>query len=234
MAIDLIFVVLTYVAAHFGFKRGLIEAVINLGGWLLAVVFAIKLTPWGTAVLNSVLGSDGYFVTVIAAFGILVFLFLKIINAIGRGLEGTLKMAHIDIFNGLMGSVFYWCLFMLAYGVALRAIDKYGLLPTTQKSTSRIYYQLLTRYTDQASSAVTYLIPIGVSGFYLFSDGVDRVDSTLRKTIPPSQIPSFHLYPSQPLTPPPAVHDDGGGLHSVFDVEPPPARQQPRKYQHAQ
>ncbi len=233
MIIDILFAILSYIAAHFGFKRGLIHAVINLGGWLLAFVFAIKLTPWLTAVLNSAIGADGYFVTTLIAFAVLVFGFLKVIEAIGKGLEGILEMAHVDTFNGLMGSAFYWALFMLAYGVLLRAVDKYGFLPEGQKSQSRIYYQILTRYTDQASNAVTYLIPIGVHGFYLFSDGVDRVDSTLRRNIPPSQIPDLNLYPNVPLTPPPTTND-GGGLHSVFDVKPPPSRQQPRKYQHAQ
>jgi uncharacterized membrane protein required for colicin V production len=233
MGIDVIFVILTYAAAHLGFKRGFVDAIINLGGWLLALVFAVKLTPWGAAVLNSMLGHDGYFVTVLAAFAILVFVFLKTINAVGQGFEGLLKMAHIDIFNGLMGSVFYWALFMLAFGVGLRAIDKYGFLPSGQKNTSRVYYQLLTRYTDQASVAVTYLIPIGVSGFYLFSDGVDRVDSTLRQNVPPSKMPNFNIYPSTPPPPPPSTNN-GGGLHSIFDAEPPATQQTPRKYQHAQ
>ena len=65
MIIDIIFAILTYIAAHLGFNRGFINAVINLGGWLLAVVFAIKLTPWLTAVLNSAIGTDGFFVTVL-------------------------------------------------------------------------------------------------------------------------------------------------------------------------
>ena len=229
MIIDVIFLILSYAAAHLGFKRGLIQAVLNLGGWLLAVVFAIKLTPWGTATLNAAIGTDGYFVTVLVSFGVLTMLFLQIIKGIGKGLEGVLEVAHVDIFNGLMGSLFYWGLFMLAYGVLLRAVDKYGFLPAPQKSTSRVYYQILTRYTDAASQGVTYLIPIGVHGFYLFSDGVDRVDSTLRREVPPEKVPNFNIYPDPPA---PNPNNSGGGLHSVFDE--PPVEQQPRKYQHAQ
>ncbi len=232
MIIDIIFAILSYAAAHLGFTRGFISAVINLGGWLLAVVFAIKLTPWLTAVLNSAIGTDGYFVTVTIAFAVLVVAFLQIIKAIGKGLEGVLEIAHVSVFNGLMGAAFYWALFMLAYGVGLRAIDKYGFLPNNQKLSSRVYFQILARYTDQASQAVTLLIPIGVHGFYLFSDGVSRVDSTLRREIPPEKVPDFNKYPN-PFTPNPAPHTETG-LHSVFDIDPPPPQQQERRYQNAQ
>lgn len=238
MIIDLIFAILSYTAAHLGFNRGLIQAVINLGGWLLAVVFAIKLTPWLTAILNSAIGADGFFVTVLLSFFILVFVFLQAINAVGKGLEGALNIAHVGVFNGLMGAAFYWALFILAYGVSLRSIDKYGLLPEAQKNGSRFYYQLLTRYTDQASNVVTYLIPIGVDGFYLFSEGVGKVDSSLRRTIPPSKIPNLYpsLNPKKPNTSnTPSDNDNNQGeLHSIFDTKPPPAEQQQRRYQHAQ
>ena len=148
-------------------------------------------------------------------------------------------MAHVGVFNGLMGAAFYWALFILAYGVSLRSLDKYGFLPEAQKNGSRFYYQLLTRYTDQASNVVTYLIPIGVDGFYLFSEGVGKVDSSLRRTIPPSKIPNLYpsLNPKNPNTNHTPANSDNanqGELHSIFDTKPPPAEQQERRYQHAQ
>jgi uncharacterized membrane protein required for colicin V production len=52
MIINGLFALITYAAFHLGHHRGLVGAAFGFFGWLLAFIFAVKLTPWGTGVIK--------------------------------------------------------------------------------------------------------------------------------------------------------------------------------------
>jgi uncharacterized membrane protein required for colicin V production len=232
MLIDILFVAISYFAAHLGFQQGLIRAAINLAGWMFALVFAVRLTQWGTDVLNTLFNTD-LIITPIAAFAILFFGFMKAMSALAKALEGFLSITHISIFNKIMGSTLYAFLFLLLFSMVLRVVDKYDYLGDNQKATSRTYYQFLARYPEVAETVGRFLLPFGVEAWDRFHDTMERVDSTLKETVPPE-----HIHQFSPVQQPVAAPDTATRPRLIEQLAPdkystrPMAR--PRKYQNPQ
>ena len=198
MLIDVLFVAISYLAAHIGFQQGLIRASVNLFGWVFALGVAVKLTPWLARVLNVAIGLD-ILITPLIAFFVLGFGFWKLIGVIGGAMEGLLKKAHVSVFNGLMGSALYASLFLLLFSLVLKYADRYGYVPEHEKATSRTYYQVLSRYPDAAEQGGRIMLPFAMDSWYYFMSTVVRIDSTLQKNVPVAA-PT-----NTPITPPPPI-----------------------------
>ena len=196
MIIDILFVAISYLAAHLGFQQGLIRATINLTGWVFALVIAVRLTAWGTAVINTLFNSD-LVITPIVAFAILFLGTMRVMHAIGKVLEGFLSITHVSIFNKIMGSTLYACLFLLLFSLVIKVGDKYEMVSDSEKATSRTYYQFLVHYPEFAETVGRFLLPFGVEAWDNFHATINRVDSTMKQTVPPESVRHFNPYQQQ-------------------------------------
>lgn len=199
MIIDVFFVVITYAAFHLGHHRGLVGAAFGFFGWLLAFIFAVKLTPWGTDVINSLLRTPLQ-INPLIAFVILGFIGWRIVQSISNSSSGIVERGEVSVFNRLAGGALYWVAFMLTFSLALQAGRTYNLIPPHITERSRTYNQMLSRYPDIAMRSLTYLIPYIADGWAVLDNAISNINTSLNDARP--QAP---LNPTPTPPPPPRM-----------------------------
>jgi Colicin V production protein len=216
MIVDGIFLIISYAALHLGFKRGFVRALFGFFGWLLAFIFAIKLTPWGGKVIESIIKVDLQ-VNPLIAFVILALIGWRLVHAIGNSTDSKVNGDDISIFNGLAGSGLYWLAFVLTYSLVLSAADSYKMLPPQFTNGSRTYHQILTKYPEGAKKGLILLLPFIAEGWNVLDNAVSGIATALddvnpnRTIVTPSTEPPSESQNSTPNAPPETSTTESGG-----------------------
>jgi uncharacterized membrane protein required for colicin V production len=236
MIIEALFGIITYAAFHLGHHRGLVGAAFGFFGWLLAFIFAVKLTPWGTGVINSLVNAELQ-VNPLIAFVILGFIGWRIVQSISNSSSGMVENGEISVFNRLAGGALYWVAFMLTFSLVLRAGTTYKIIPANIVERSRIYNQMLSRYPDIAMKSLTYLIPFIADGWGVLDKAISDIDHSLNEARPAKVEPVVEPPPPPPQNTPnaPPTNDPAPNatpdLNSVFDKKD---QQSPRRFREAE
>jgi uncharacterized membrane protein required for colicin V production len=215
VVIEALFGIITYAAFHLGHHRGLVGAAFGFFGWLLAFIFAIKLTPWGTGVIDSLLGVSLQ-INPLIAFVILGFIGWRIVQSIGNSSTSMVESGEISVFNRLAGGALYWVVFMLTFSLVLRAGTTYKVIPSSIVERSRIYNQMLSHYPDIAMKSLTYLIPFIADGWGVLDKAISDIDQSLNEARPARVLPALPEPPAAPPTPS-TVQEGEPKLNSLFD-----------------
>ena len=232
--VDIIFFGLTYAAFHLGHHRGLVGAAFGLFGWLVAFVLAVRCTPWGTGVIDSLLNSPLQ-INPIIAFVILGWIFWSLVKRVSSSGLSAVENGEISVFNRLAGGGLYWVAFMLTFSIALRIGNTYKLIPPSLTERSRIYNQMLSKYPDIAMKSVTYLLPFIADGWNVLDRAISGIDTALNEVRPTPAPVAPPPPPPQPTpnTPnaPTTQPDADAPLPSVFDGD---GTTNTRRYKEAQ
>jgi hypothetical protein len=228
MVLDIIFIGVSYLAIHLGLKRGLVGAAIGFFGWFAAFVFAIKLVPWGTGVINSLVGFDLQ-INPLIAFVILLYLGWKIVRSIGQSSSSKVSddiKNDVNVFNALAGSGLYWVAFVLTMSIFVRAAETYNLMPEQVKRGSRTYSQILTKYPDGATRIIVYMLPFLKEGWNHLDEAIGKIDTSLQEGLPDAE---HHVTTSAPdVAPPPPTNAPPDNQSTVEPSQPQPL--QPLNY----
>jgi hypothetical protein len=202
---------------------------------VLAFIFAVKLTPWGTGVIDSLLNNPLQ-INPLIAFVILGAVGWRIVQSISNTSSGMVESGEIGVFNRLAGGALYWVAFMLTFSLALRAANTYKLLPPNITGSSQIYNQMLSRYPDIAMKSLAYLIPFIADGWGVLDKAISNIDQSLNEARPKQQVtpvepvPPPQTQPNAPPMPTTVQPEDAPVINSIFDGD----KSSPRRFKEVQ
>ncbi|MDD5766115.1 MAG: CvpA family protein [Candidatus Marinimicrobia bacterium] len=151
---DVIFIVVIGLTAFFGLRKGVVESVIKLIGFIVAVYLATKYNYIGADLVRSVLKSLGGAQTVVGfvLVFLVVYLFFTIISMLLKNIIHSFKLARIDravgvVFGALKGliilAMFVWVLSVFpeaGIGVKFKATSfTYPFVESFEIGTARVF-----------------------------------------------------------------------------------------------
>lgn len=145
MLIDLVFLVLIFVAAAKGLRNGLIVALFSLVGVIIGMAVAVKLSAVAAAYISSAVNISQRWLPLVAF--IVVFVAVVALVRLGaKALQGVVEVAMLGWLNRLGGVLFYALLYTFIFSIVLFYL-------------SQIHF--IKPQTEQASATYPYIQPLG-------------------------------------------------------------------------
>lgn len=142
MPIDVIAAIAFFYGFWKGFNQGIIGTVFNVLAYIFGIVFAFKMTPTATKILEQVFNSDNPMMF-IAAFVVNLVFIIFVIRQAAKGLEGFLRTMHLNLFNQALGGAIMGLIGLLIFSVLVWFSDKAGMIGEQTKLESRTLPHLL-------------------------------------------------------------------------------------------
>ena len=180
MFIDIIFLMLAYLAFYQGFQKGLIRAVVSSASWFVAAVIALKFTTFTTNVLSIVFHLNNPPWLVLVALLLLFGGVWKGLHVFAGATESLLSIAHIGFVNRAAGGLLYTAGIMLVLSGILWFGDRARLLPESQKLTSRTY-PALEQYPAKVMRVVEYTKPYMETSLVYFQSKLDELQGKVSR-----------------------------------------------------
>ena len=178
MYIDIIFLMLAYLAFYQGFQKGLIKVVVSSASWFVAAIIAMKFTPFATNVLCVILHLNNPPWLALVALLLLFGGVWKGLHFFAGATEGLLDIAHVGFFNRAAGGLLYTGGIMLVFSGLLWFGERARLLPENQKLTSRTY-PALEQYPAQVMRVVEYSKPYMETSLVYFKSKLDELQGNV-------------------------------------------------------
>jgi membrane protein required for colicin V production len=145
MLIDLVFVILIFIAAFKGLRNGLIVALFTLIGFIVGIAVAVKLSAVAAAYIGSAVNIAERWLPLVAF--IVVFVAVLLLVRLGaKALEGVVEVAMLGWLNRLGGVLFYALLYIFMFSIVLFYL-------------SQVHF--IKPETEQASVTYSYVQPLG-------------------------------------------------------------------------
>jgi len=125
-----------------GYNQGIISTVFNVLAYIFGIVFAFKMTPTATNILEKLFNSDNPMMFV-AAFVVNVVFIMFVIRQAAKGFEGMLGSLHLGIINQAIGGAILGLFGVLIFSVLVWFGDKAGMIGDQTKAESRTFETLL-------------------------------------------------------------------------------------------
>jgi len=118
MAIDIILVVVALYGFYVGYSRGIIKTIFSVLSIGVGIIAALRFTP---AVTNFLKGLFDQSTPLMFVAGIIVtfLLTMGILRLVGKGFEGILETANINVINQIIGGVFMAAVLVFVYSSIL-------------------------------------------------------------------------------------------------------------------
>ncbi|MEI6409273.1 MAG: CvpA family protein [Bacteroidota bacterium] len=174
MPIDIIFIAVLGLGFWQGYNRGIIRALFGLSVYLFGVVFAFKITPTTTNVLERLFNSENP-VMFLAAFVVNLVLIMFIMRAAGRSITVLFEAAYLGIFNRALGGALMGGLAVLIYSVLLWFLVKVQFINDGTLSESRTY-PLLQALPTRARTVAIRFKPIAEDMWGTSLDWMNRLE----------------------------------------------------------
>ncbi|MFA4839439.1 MAG: CvpA family protein [Candidatus Neomarinimicrobiota bacterium] len=151
---DLIVIVVIGLTAFFGLRKGLVESVIKLVGFIVAVYVATKFHYLGADLVRSVFKSLGGAQTIVGfvLVFLVVYLFFVVVSMLLKNIIHSFELAGLDrsvgiVFGALKGliilAIFVWILSVFpeaGIGAKFKATSfSYPLVESFEKGTARVF-----------------------------------------------------------------------------------------------
>lgn len=125
-----------------GYNQGIISTIFNVLAYIFGIVFAFKMTPTATNILETVFNTDNPMMFV-AAFVVNVVFLMFVIRQAAKGFEGLLGSLHLGIINQAVGGALMGLFGVLIFSVLVWFGDKAGMIGEQTRAESRTFETLL-------------------------------------------------------------------------------------------
>lgn len=158
MAIDIVFVVLMFLAAIKGFKRGLIIAVFSILAFIIGLAAAIKLSAIAAVHIDRAISITDKWLPVVSF--VAVFIVVAILVRFGSKLiEKILRLGMLGWANRLGGIAFYAILYTIIFSILIFYAEELHILkPTTIHSSAT--YPYIQPMGPRVINAIGKVIPV--------------------------------------------------------------------------
>ncbi|MBL7775702.1 MAG: CvpA family protein [Saprospiraceae bacterium] len=138
MPIDLICMVAFFYGFWRGFNQGIIGTVFNILAYIFGIVFAFKMTPTATNILEKLFNSDNPMMFM-AAFVVNLVFIMFVIRQAAKGFEGVLRSLYLNVINQAIGGAIMGMVGVLIFSILVWFGDKAGMVSEQTVQESRTY-----------------------------------------------------------------------------------------------
>jgi len=174
MPIDLIFIIVFGFGFRHGYTQGIISTVFNVLAYVFGVIFAFKITPTTTNVLETMFNSQNPSMFV-AAFIVNLALIMFMLRAAASAFEKGLQAVYLGFFNRVLGGTLMALLAMLIYSVLLWFAVKVTFINEATIAQSKTY-PLLKELPGMAKGVAVRLKPFATEVWDTSLGWMDRLD----------------------------------------------------------
>ncbi|MEQ1747604.1 MAG: CvpA family protein [Saprospiraceae bacterium] len=125
-----------------GYSQGIISTVFSVLAYIFGIVFAFKMTPTATNILETLFNSNNPMMFV-AAFVVNVVFIMFVIRQAAKGFEGMLTSLHLGIINQAIGGAIMGLFGVLIFSVLVWFGDKAGMINEATRNESQTYATLI-------------------------------------------------------------------------------------------
>ncbi|MEM7102112.1 MAG: CvpA family protein [Bacteroidota bacterium] len=138
MFLDLFIGIIAFSAFLYGFSKGIIRVVFAVIAFIVGGLIALRYTPALTIFLADTFTAAAAYMPVIA-FVLLFFGSVIIIKLIAKTIEGSLKIANINILNKTGGGLVFALVCVILISAILQFVDAAGLMSDNAKNASKVF-----------------------------------------------------------------------------------------------
>lgn len=181
MVIDIILVLVIVYGFYVGFTKGIIKTIVSVLSIAFAVMASLRFAPAMTNFLKELFNETSplMFVAGLLATFILTMMVLRLL---GRGLEGILQTANINIFNQLLGGAFLSAMLVLLYSGILWFVLHSSFRNIEEATADSVTYSFIESYPQTVWKYAGKLKPI-IQDFWDYSiDIMDEVQTMTEKS----------------------------------------------------
>lgn len=159
MAIDIILVVVALYGFYIGYSRGIIKTVFSVLSIGVGIIAALRFTP---AVTNFLKEAFNQHTPIMFVAGIIVtfLLTMGLLRLVGKGFEGILETANINIINQTIGGVFMAAVLVFLYSSILWFILKASFRNADTLTAESQTYPFLAEYPQKVYKFTGNLKPL--------------------------------------------------------------------------
>jgi uncharacterized membrane protein required for colicin V production len=159
MAIDIILVVVAVYGFYVGYSRGIIKTIFSVLSIAIGVLAALRFTPTVTTFLKQLFNQTSplmFVAGIIATF----LLTMALLRLVGKGFEGILETANINVINQVIGGVFMAAVLVFLYSSILWFVLKASFRNAEEITVESQTYPFLKEYPQTVYSFTGKLKPL--------------------------------------------------------------------------
>lgn len=174
MPIDIIFLAVFAYGFWIDYSRGIIGTVFNFAAYLFGVVFAFKITPTTTKILESLFHSDNPSMF-LAAFVVNLIFIMFILRQAAKGMESAFQAVYLGVINQTAGGVLMAGFGVVVYSILVWFLVQVRFLNDETLSESKTY-PLLKDLPSKAKAIAIRAKPFAEDIWGYSMNWMDRVE----------------------------------------------------------
>ena len=179
MTIDLLFIGALAFGFIAGFRQGIINTVLSVLSFFIAILAAFKFSPALTRVLETSIGAYSPLMFIAGAF-ITFFISRWIIGTAAEALTGLMQVSHVNMINQMLGGGLLGFFFVFIFSVFVSFADSVQIIDNETKATSRTFVYLEPIRT-QTLATVGGLKPFATDFFKEVGRAMDDMSNASKK-----------------------------------------------------
>lgn len=195
MAIDLLFAGALGFGFLAGFREGIVNTVLSVLSFFIAILAAFKFSPAVTRVIESSMGAYSPLMFIGGAL-ITFFIARWLIAFVAEAITGMLQATHVNLLNQLLGGGLLGFFFVFVFSVFVSFADSVQLIDNQTKGTSRTY-QYLEPIRNTTLATVGGLKPFATDFFKEIGRAMDDMSNASKKPAYDSNSTIYNTPPEQ-------------------------------------
>lgn len=187
MVIDIILVIVAVYGFYVGYTRGIIKTIFSVLAIAVGIIAALRFSPMVTDFLKQMFNETSplMFVAGLILTFTLTMMFLKLL---GRGFEGILEAANINVINQTLGGAFMASVLILIYSGILWFVLNSSFRNITEVTADSQTYPFLKEYPEQVWKVAGKMKPL-IQDFWDYTiDIMDEVQTMTEKSEGDTQV----------------------------------------------
>ncbi|MBK7478007.1 MAG: CvpA family protein [Haliscomenobacter sp.] len=187
MVIDIILVIVAVYGFYVGYTRGIIKTIFSVLAIAVGIIAALRFSPAVTDFLKQMFNETSplMFVAGLILTFALTMMFLKLL---GRGFEGLLEAANINVINQTLGGAFMASVLILIYSGILWFVLQASFRNLDEVTADSQTYPFLKEYPEQVWKVAGKMKPL-VQDFWDYTiDIMDEVQTMTEKSEGDTQV----------------------------------------------
>ncbi|MBK8655906.1 MAG: CvpA family protein [Haliscomenobacter sp.] len=187
MVIDIILVIVAVYGFYVGYSRGIIKTIFSVLAIAVGIIAALRFSPSVTDFLKQMFNETSplMFVAGLILTFALTMMFLKLL---GRGFEGILEAANINVINQTLGGAFMASVLILIYSGILWFVLHSSFRNITEVTADSQTYPFLKEYPEQVWKVAGKVKPL-IQDFWDYTiDIMDEVQTMTEKSEGDTQV----------------------------------------------
>ncbi|MEN9949746.1 MAG: hypothetical protein RLY85_498 [Bacteroidota bacterium] len=127
MAIDIVALIILFLALYKGWTQGLVMAIFTFVSYILALVIAFKFSGWVASNYLQDLDQGGRWPTILAFLMVMIGVMI-LVRIAGKLIEKSLELMLMGVFNKLAGIVLFCTIHFTLYAVLLVYLKNFRLV----------------------------------------------------------------------------------------------------------